>query len=64
MVAVAPALVVAQHDVVAIPALVLYNYFQHSLKNLVFQLDNFIADFIDRARREYRPDGESKVKSK
>ena len=46
--------------IVAIPALVLYNYFQHSLKNLVFQLDNFIADFIDRARREYSPEAEKK----
>jgi biopolymer transport protein TolQ len=46
--------------IVAIPALVLYNYFQHSLKNLIFQLDNFIADFIDRARREYSPETEKK----
>ncbi len=46
--------------IVAIPALVGYNLFQNSLKRLIFQLDNFIADFIDRARREYRPEAKKK----
>lgn len=46
--------------IVAIPALIAYNHFQHSLKDLIFQFDNFIADFIDRARREYYPRAETK----
>jgi biopolymer transport protein TolQ len=46
--------------IVAIPALIAYNMFQHSLKDLIFQFDNFIADFIDRARREYFPESETK----
>ncbi len=46
--------------IVAIPALIAYNYFQHSLKALILQLDNFIADFIERARREYFPEAEKK----
>ncbi len=46
--------------IVAIPALVGYNLFQNSLKRLIFQLDQFIADFIDRARREYRPEAKEK----
>lgn len=50
--------------IVAIPALVMYNHFQHSLKDLIFRLDNFIADFIDRARREYRPESENKPRGK
>ncbi len=50
--------------IVAIPALVMYNHFQHSLKSLAFQLDTFIADFIDRARREYSPAAEKKPPSR
>ncbi len=50
--------------IVAIPALVAYNHFQHSLKDFIFQLDNFIAEFIDRARREYFSQGESKSSSR
>lgn len=46
--------------IVAIPALIAYNIFQHSLKDLIFQFDNFIADFIDRARREYFPETNQK----
>lgn len=46
--------------IVAIPALVMYNQFQHTLKDLAFQLDIFIADFIDRARREYQPESATK----
>jgi len=49
--------------IVAIPALVAYNFFQHSLKDLIFQFDNFIAEFIERARREYFPEAEKKPPS-
>ncbi len=46
--------------IVAIPALVMYNQFQHTLKDLAFQLDIFIAEFIDRARREHQPESGTK----
>ncbi len=44
--------------IVAIPALIMYNYFKHSLNDLSFQLDVFIADFINRAR-DRNPDNDS-----
>jgi biopolymer transport protein TolQ len=36
--------------VVAIPALIAYNHFKHFIGNYSAQLDNFISDFIVRAR--------------
>ncbi len=50
--------------IVAIPALIGYNLFQNSLKRMIFELDNFIADFIDRARREYHPEAKKKPGTK
>jgi len=38
--------------IVAIPALVSYNYFKHFINNFSLRLDNFISDFITRARSE------------
>jgi len=38
--------------VVAIPALVAYNHFKHFIGDYSAQLDNFISDFITRARTE------------
>ena len=32
--------------VVAIPAVVAYNYFNHSLERFAVRLDNFISDFL------------------
>jgi biopolymer transport protein TolQ len=38
--------------VVAIPALIAYNHFKHFIGDYSAQLDNFISDFITRARTE------------
>ena len=38
--------------IVAIPALVAYNHFKHFIGDYSAQLDNFISDFIARARGE------------
>lgn len=38
--------------VVAIPALIAYNHFKHFLADYSTELDNFISDFITRARGE------------
>ena len=38
--------------IVAIPALIAYNHFKHFINNFSLRLDNFISDFITRARTQ------------
>jgi len=47
--------------VVAIPALIFYNYFNHAIGNFSHRLDNFISDFIAAVKAE-RPAPASTVK--